>query len=170
MEELQRRLVFNIHWEKVDSHIHTRSYAPGVKPKGDKYSIRLNEFLDGLAGNIREDAAVHPTLHPRQEFFYSHSQVMVRITEGSLIYGQVSQVMTERILGHGIIKYLLGKNKLWTEDIFDLVDWDGVGVYMNSLQATRATNVVKFEHDWQHDGHHVRLFNGEGDNTVCPTG
>ena len=69
MEDLQRRLTFNIHWEKVDSHIHTRTYAPGVKPKGDKYSIRLNEFVDSLAGNIREEATLHPTIHPRQEFF-----------------------------------------------------------------------------------------------------
>ena len=73
MEDLQRRLIFNIHWEKVDSHIHTRTYAPGVKPKGDKYSIRLNELVDGLSGNIREEASLHPTLYPRQEFFYSHS-------------------------------------------------------------------------------------------------
>ena len=36
MEALAGRLKFNIHWEKVDSHIHTRTYAPGVKPKGDK--------------------------------------------------------------------------------------------------------------------------------------
>ena len=27
------------------------------------------------------------------------------------------------ILGDDIIKYLLGKNKLWTEEIFHLVDW-----------------------------------------------
>ena len=53
MEELQRRLAFNIHWENFESHIHTRSYAPGVKPKGDEYSIRLNEFVDSLAGNLR---------------------------------------------------------------------------------------------------------------------
>ena len=170
MEDLQRRLTFNIHWEKVDSHIHTRTYAPGVKPKGDKYSIRLNEFVDGLAGNIREEATLHPTIHPRQEFFYTHSQVMVRTTEDSFIYGQVRQVVTEGILGDVMIKYLLGKNKQWTEEIFNLVDWDRVGAYMNSLNATRATNVVKFVHDWQQDGHQIGLFYGGGDNTLCPTG
>jgi hypothetical protein len=99
MEALVGRLKFNIHWEKVDSHIHTRTYAPGVKPKGDKYSIRLNEFVDALAGNIREEVDLHPVLHPRQEFFYTHSQVMVRTKEDSLIYGNVSQVITEGILG-----------------------------------------------------------------------
>ena len=105
-------MAFNIHWENVDSHIHTRSYAPGVKPKGDRYSIRLNEYVDGLVGNIREDAAIHLTVHPRQDFFYSHNQVMVRTAEDSITYDQVSQVMTEHILGGGMIKYLLGKNKL----------------------------------------------------------
>ena len=74
--------------------------------------------------------------------------------------------MTESILGDVMIKYLLGKNKLWLEEIFNLVDWEGVGAYMNSLKAIRATNVVKFVHDWQHDGHHIGLFYGEGDNTV----
>ena len=41
---------------------------------------------------------------------------------------------------------------------------------MNSIPATRVTNVVKSVHDWQHDGHQIGLFYGTGDNTVCPTG
>ena len=112
--------------------------------------------------------STRPYIHAR--IFYTHSQVMVRTKEDSLIYGNVSQVITECILGDDILKYLLGKNKLWTEDTFHLVDWDGVGSYMNSIKATRATNVVKFVHDWQHDGHQIGLFYGKGDNTVCPTG
>ena len=59
---------------------------------------------------------------------------MVRTKEDILIYGQVSQVVTEGILGDVMIKYLLGKNKLWTEEIRNLVDWDAMGAYMNSLK------------------------------------
>ena len=95
---------------------------------------------------------------------------MVRTKEDSLIYGQVRQVVTEGILGDMMIKYLLGKNKLWTEAIIQLVVWDAMEVYMKGLKGTRATNVVKFVHGWQHDGQKNGLFYGEGNDTACPIG
>ena len=54
----------------------------------------------------------------------------------------------QKTLGCVMIKYLLDKNKLWTEEIFNLVDWDDVGAYINILKVTWTTNVVKFVHDW----------------------
>ena len=109
MDALQRQLTFTIKWRNVDSHINTRSYAPEVKPYGGKFSIRLNDFVDGLSGSIQEEAELHPDLYPRQEFLYPNSQVMVRTKDARLIYGQVSEVVKENIAGDEMIKYLLGK-------------------------------------------------------------
>ena len=41
---------------------------------------------------------------------------------------------------------------------------------MNSMGGLRATNVVKFAHDWQHGGQQIGLFYGGSEETVCPTG
>ena len=69
MEALQKQLHFPIQWKKVDTHISKRKYASGVQPKGGKYFIHLNEFMDGLAGSIREATELHRALHPRRDFF-----------------------------------------------------------------------------------------------------
>ena len=111
------------------------TYAPGAKPQGvgGKYSILLNNYVDELAGQTREEAETHRTQHPYQECFYPHSQVMVRCKEEYYIYGKIGEILTEEILGDGMIKYLLVKNKDWTENIMWLMDWDAMGSYMGSL-------------------------------------
>ena len=57
---------------------------------------------------------------------------MVRAKEDNLIYSRASAVMTEGILGDEMIKYLFSRNTLWMEEILWLVDWDAMGIYMNS--------------------------------------
>ena len=39
--------------KKVDSHVETRTLKSGQKPKGDKYSFRLNAAADVMAGDVR---------------------------------------------------------------------------------------------------------------------
>ena len=58
---------------------------------------------------------------------------MVRCKEEYYIYGKIGEILTEEILGDGMIKYLLVKNKDWTENIMWLMDWDAMGSYMGSL-------------------------------------
>ena len=91
---------------------------------------------------------------------------MVRTKEARLIYGQVSEVVTESISGDEMIKYLIGKKRRWTEDIMELVDWAAMGAYMRSIGGLRVTNVVKFAQDWQQIG----LFYGGSEEIVCPIG
>ena len=41
---------------------------------------------------------------------------------------------------------------------------------MGSLGGIRATNVVKFAHDWQHDGQNICTCYVASEEIVCPTG
>ena len=50
MDSLQALIKISIKWEKVDSYIATRTYKLGVKPKGGKYVIQLNKYVDELVG------------------------------------------------------------------------------------------------------------------------
>ena len=43
MNTLQQKINFQLIWEKVDSHIDTKVYKEGTKPKGDTLPIRLNK-------------------------------------------------------------------------------------------------------------------------------
>ena len=50
------------------------------------------------------------------------------------------------------------------------MDWEAIGAYINSLWTIRATNVVKFAHDWQHNKRQISQSNGGSYETVFPTG
>ena len=73
-------------WKKVDSYITTRVYDPGVMLKGDKFSIRLNEFVDELADSVREAAEKQPVGQPQVEALYYHGQVTVQSQGGSFLW------------------------------------------------------------------------------------
>ena len=46
MVMLQENIKIKLSWNKVDSHIKTRTYKEDEKPSGNKYSIRLDEKAD----------------------------------------------------------------------------------------------------------------------------
>lgn len=69
---------------------------------------------------------------------------MARTKEDRLIYGRVSAVVTEGILEDAVIKYLLGKKKIWTEEFGWLVDWAAMGAYMGSLGSIRLPMLSNF--------------------------
>ena len=41
-------------WEKVDSHIDGKVYKDGAQPKGEEYSIRLNNAVEVCADTVRD--------------------------------------------------------------------------------------------------------------------
>lgn len=47
-------------WKKVDSHVETRTFRHGQKPKGDKYAFRLNKVADKMAGDVRKLMTASP--------------------------------------------------------------------------------------------------------------
>ena len=56
----------------------------------------------------------------------------------------------------------------WTRDILQFVDWEAMGAYMKELRGTRATNVVKYAHDWENDGQQKGTFYGPSEEVECP--
>ena len=127
--------------------------------------------MDELAGQTREEAETHRTQHPYQECLYPHSQVMVRCKEEYYIYGKIGEILTEEILGDGMIKYLLLKNKDWTENIMWLMDWDAMGSYMGNLGGwvVREVNVVTFTDSWQNGGQQKNAFFTSSEEDECPS-
>ena len=71
---------------------------------------------------------------------------MVKTAASLLTYGNIKLRITEEILQEGIIKYLMGKNPHWTEEIFETVDWEAVGTYMRTISESRVTNILKIVH------------------------
>ena len=65
-------------------------------------------------------------------------------------------------------KYLLGKNKQWTKEIMHLVYWDAMGAYMKELGGTRATNIVKYAHNWKNDGQRKAILYGPSKEVEYP--
>lgn len=74
---------------------------------------------------------------------------MVKGSNGHLIYGKIDNIVSEAIVCRDMMDYQLKKNKDWNKKILNLIAWDEMGEFMNSLSDHRSTNVVKFVHNWQ---------------------
>ena len=73
--------------------------------------------------------------------------------QGQLInLWKIGEVANDDIIGDNMETYFLGGNKEWTEEIVNYVNYEAIGSYMGSLSGPRATNVIKFAHDWKNDG------------------
>ena len=157
-------------WEKVDSYIETRQYKDGAKPKGDKYSIRLNKSVDVWAGEAREWGEVLLQGDESPQFFYPESRVIVQMPDFRYIYENIASKVREELTKDKLIKHLLVKNPHWTKTGFDTIDWESMGLCLGKMKDTKVTNVLKMAHGWQHDGYQKGLFFGAGDHCVCPAG
>ena len=157
MAHLQDKIVMRIRWEKVDSHIATRVYKPGVKPKGDKFSIRLNQQVDVWAGNERERMEVILGNKESPQFLYKESKIMVEMNDG-LIYGDIGKILKEDLSKCKMEQYLMGKNKNWDRAIFTSIDWDAIEGCLNRMPDEQVTHIIKLAHGWQHDGYQRGYF------------
>ena len=119
MMSIQRLISIPLKWEKVDSHIEGKVYKEGVEPNGDEFSIRLNTVADDWAGKARTS---HSGQYP--QYFYPDGVVMVEMGDGTLINGDIGNVITDYITRDPMIKFLMGKNPHWNEEIFaSSIDW-----------------------------------------------
>ena len=90
-------------------------------------------------------------MHPCQECVYPHIQMMVYCKVKSLTYGKIEEVANDDIIGDNMETYFLGGNKEWTEEIVNCVIYEAIGSYIGNLSGPRATNVIKFVHNWRND-------------------
>ena len=79
-------------WEKVGLHIGIRIDKAGKNPKGDQLSIILNEYVDSLVRQLREEAEKDPDIHLMGEFVYHHNQVTVCWRYNTLTYGKIGKL------------------------------------------------------------------------------
>merc|ERR1712197_208415 len=56
----------------------------------------------------------------------------------------------------------------WERRTFDKIDWQAMGRYMNTIPATKRTNVIKLVNNWQHDGHQIFLHSQGEESLACP--
>ena len=94
--------------------------------------------------------------------------MMVKSKDSRYIYGDIKGKVTNDITKIGIIEYIMGKNSHWTEEVFNIVDWVGIGVYMGKIKETRLTNVLTLVHGWQNDKQQKELFNENNEEYECP--
>ena len=151
MEYLQELFKLPLKWEKMDSNITDRSYNPGEYPNGVRYSIWLYEHVDELSGKIMEETKQDLDRYPCQKIVCPQSQVTIRCKVKSLIYGKIEKVVNDDIIGDNMETHFLGGNKEWTEEIVNCVIYEAIGSYIGNLSGPRATNVIKFVHNWRND-------------------
>ena len=108
--------------------------------------------------------------HPISQLWDEESSVMVKLASGRLLYGDVKIQLTHEISKGGLIQYMISKNLLWNEKIFQMVDWKGMESTLKKMNDTEVTNVLKMAHGWQHDGYQKYLFAEDGETYECPAG
>ena len=101
-----------------------------VKSAGDEISLRLNIVTNQLAEEARTGMG-SPT-----QLWHEESQVMVRLDSGRMFYGYVSGQLTNEISKGELIQYLMSKNLQWDTDIFNMIDWKGVGSTLGKTKDT----------------------------------
>ena len=106
----------------------------------------------------------------RIKTFYPESGTIARVAESRLIYGDISRAVTEAISQVPMFKYLQGKIRYWTENIFNSIDWAAMGTCLKRMSVQRVTNVLKFVHGWQHDGQQKELLYEDCVGSECPAG
>ena len=110
MTRLQTKIKFKLIWDKVDSHIHTRTLKKGVLPNGDEYSIRLNEQADEWAGDIREEYTQYDDWCSPTQFFFKDSVVTIQHRGCEIIYGNIAHLLRENISEYKLLQHLMNKN------------------------------------------------------------
>ena len=148
MRMLQQKIDFNLTWNKVDSHIESRTYKNGATPNGNTYSIRLNKTVDKWADEARVlgDRLLGNGASP--QYFYTPSIIMAKIGQSQLIYGDIIKHVREDISKRKLIQHLMLKNPEWTDTIFQSINWNATKVHLQKQTATRATNIIKLVHGW----------------------
>ena len=92
--------------------------------------------MDEWEGNERERIEEKLMEEESPQFFYNESKVMVE--SNNVLYGNISKVMKEEFTRYKIRQYLMAKNKKWTRNIFNSIDWDTMGACMERLPPVRV--------------------------------
>ena len=92
------------------------------------------------------------------QVWYEESQGMVKLKDNVMIYGDIAQRTAFFITKDKLVECLMSKNKHWTRDIYNTIDWEAMGSALRKMKDTEATNVIKMVHGWQYDGHQKDLF------------
>jgi hypothetical protein len=98
------------------------------------------------------------------------------VIKGEYITTKIDDYIRTASAGLDLKNYIREKAG-WTEDIFDLVDWNSFGAFMKRLSVSKRAKVVKLQHNWQNTGRQKGLFlRSAGDNDAateaeqCPMG
>ena len=98
------------------------------------------------------------------------------VINGCIVTTKIDEHVRMMMTAGPIVEYIKEKNK-WSEDTFNLVDWDAIGGLMGRLSASKRAKVVKLQHNWQNTGRQKGLFlrnRGEDDEAetseLCPMG
>ena len=67
------------------------------------------------------------------------------------------QLVLMKTTGIEFKEYLCEKHK-WNDQTFHLINWEGIGNTLNTLNHTQSLNLVQLIHNWQHDGQQKQLF------------
>ena len=76
--------------------------------------------MDKWTDQAREEMVMDPSVQDKK--IYPESGAMTRVVESRLIYGDISRVVTKAISQVPMLKYLQGRIRYWTKDIFNLID------------------------------------------------
>ena len=99
-------------------------------------------IMDKEAERIRVSSLPTPPIP-----FFSSSAVAVLINN-AVITDRMEKRIRHHITSRPLRAYLLRKNQ-WTDDTMDMIDWQTLEKYMNTVPNNKATNLVKLMHGWQ---------------------
>jgi hypothetical protein len=98
-------------------------------------------------GEVREAVMNKPLAVTNPQMYFDKSRVIVQLGgDNRLIYGDIERRVENEITKGPMVTYLMGKNKHWTEKIFNTLDWPGMKMCMGKMEDTKVTNVLKLVH------------------------
>ena len=151
---------------------HVRAHQDDTVPLEDcTPQAVINIAMDKEAERIRVSSLPTPPI----PIFSSRSAVAVLINN-AVITDRMEKRIRHHITSRPLRAYLLRKNQ-WTDDTMDMIDWQTLEKYMNTVPNNKATNLVKLMHGWQFTtGRQTLMRTEEADedtdmaNGECPLG
>jgi hypothetical protein len=155
-------------WVKGHQDQFLQDVQGGIGPM--PLEAHYNIMVDGLAEAQRKNSMITlpvlPMTTDRASLIIDNTLITTKFDT------HIRMALTE-----GPLKAYIKKKTGWTEDVFNLVDWEAFNTYMGRLSASKRAKIIKLQHDWQNTGHQKGQFlrsAGDHDSAAiqeqCPMG
>ncbi|GFH50562.1 hypothetical protein CTEN210_07038 [Chaetoceros tenuissimus] len=122
------------------------------------FEAKENIAMDRKCEEMREST------NPIPPFPYFSSEAAQVVKEGTPITQQLKEFLHVETTGPALRKYICKKNN-WTEEQFEMINWQAYEKYLNQLPGAKRTNVLKMQHGWIFTAERDHLFKSGQDDT-----